>query len=766
MGAALDALMARMLDFDRFRFKVPTRELLRVAEDGSEAPIPLGLRAADVLLFFLERPGELVTKSEIMQAVWPDAVVEESNLTVHISAIRRALDDGRDGQSCIQNVPRRGYRFTLDVNRGGAAPEGQGHRGLPGAPQDAQVRPASSASPEALAATPVVTASANTAGRLIRNWRMHAPTAAAVLLVAAATIAFVGWGVPALLQPVQPAEPHRASIVALPFANASGDPKDEEVAAALTEDVTVSLDQIPGAYVIARSTAQTMAERKLPLPRLGSELGVRYVLEGNMRRSPDGLELSVQLSEAASGASIWSRQLKGSTGESSEFRSQVARTLLFPLRIAFMDAEADRLNRLPIAELTAADLLFQVTASFNHQPSTPARTAANVAKLERALQLDPASSELMIILARQIILPILTFGEIADREERLARARSLADKARALAAGSEGLQRLRAIILRAEGRADEAVAASTRLLQAHADSVPYRVELGFALIQAGRSAEAIPLFQDAIRLNHGDASRFAMYQGLGAALIRVGRSDEAIEWLRAAQQESSGAAPFLNRRLAVSYAYAGKLEDARRELREFTKLRPWQTLHLMRHSVYLDAGAAKEWNYEIAGLAIAGLRDHVPEDADPGLPIDKGLRSHNRFSPTPVGAPGVSVVRTSELKALIDGAANGLGEPPLLLSTNCTRCLDIDIPGAVGVPTAYFRSPLDDQARQGLKSWLDQQLNGQTSRRLITFSWNAERWHARNLALELIALGYPNVSWYRGGVEAWDVAGYPVVEKR
>jgi rhodanese-related sulfurtransferase len=117
------------------------------------------------------------------------------------------------------------------------------------------------------------------------------------------------------------------------------------------------------------------------------------------------------------------------------------------------------------------------------------------------------------------------------------------------------------------------------------------------------------------------------------------------------------------------------------------------------------------------------------------------------------------------LKALVD-AANGGGEPPLLLSTNCPLCFDIDIPGAVSVPAPYIRSPLNNQARQDLKSWVDRQLDGQTSRRLITFSWNAERWHARNLALELVALGYPNVSWYRGGMEAWDVAGYPVVEKR
>src|SRR5262249_33259990 len=512
-------VLSRTLVFDQFRFKLPTRELLRVAEDGSEAPIPLGLRAADVLLFFLERPGELVTKSEIMQAVWPDAVVEESNLTVHISAIRRAIDVGRDGESCIQNLPRRGYRFTLGVTRDRAAHESQGHCGLPDAPQDAQVRPASSVSVEALAAAPVLTSSASSAGRLVRNWGVPAAVAAAVWWVGAGTIVFLGRDTPAPFQPAQPAEPHRASIVALPFANATGDPKDQELADALTEDVTVSLDRISGAYVIARSAAQTMAARKLPLSRLGSELGGRYVLEGNIRRSPEGPELNVQLSEAASGASIRTQQVKASAGEPSDLRSQAARTLLLPLRVAFMDAEADRLSRLPIAALTAADLIFQVAASLNHQPSSPARTAADVAKLERAVQLDPASPQPMIMLAQQIVRPIFVFGEAETRSERLARARSLAEEARALAAGSEELLRLQANILRAEGRSDEAVAAFERLLQAHADSEPYRVDLAFALTEAGRSAEAIPLFQDTIRLYRGQVSRFSMYQGLGTALI-------------------------------------------------------------------------------------------------------------------------------------------------------------------------------------------------------------------------------------------------------
>jgi DNA-binding winged helix-turn-helix (wHTH) protein/uncharacterized membrane protein HdeD (DUF308 family) len=98
--------------FGDFRFNVPTRELLRIGNHGSATPVTLGSRAADLLHLFLDRPGELITKSEIMDAVWPNMAVEESNLTVQISALRRALGS-RNGARYIQTVPGRGYRFTL-----------------------------------------------------------------------------------------------------------------------------------------------------------------------------------------------------------------------------------------------------------------------------------------------------------------------------------------------------------------------------------------------------------------------------------------------------------------------------------------------------------------------------------------------------------------------------------------------------------------------------------------------------------------------------
>ena len=106
---------SRFLISDNFRFEVSTRELFRFESDGSARPVSLGSRATDILLLFLQRPGDLITKNEIMEAVWPNTAVEESNLPVQIAAVRRALDNDRDGGSTILTVPGRGYRFTLPV---------------------------------------------------------------------------------------------------------------------------------------------------------------------------------------------------------------------------------------------------------------------------------------------------------------------------------------------------------------------------------------------------------------------------------------------------------------------------------------------------------------------------------------------------------------------------------------------------------------------------------------------------------------------------
>jgi adenylate cyclase len=724
---------SRFFIFGDFRFEVPARRLLRIGDDGATTPIPLGLRAAEILLVFLERPGELITKNEIMEAVWRDTVVEESNLTVQISALRRALDVDGASETCIQTVPRRGYRFTLQVIEK-TEPEGEALSVL------LQPVPASSWAAQLVGG-----------GAGIR-WRLGAGFVAcfcAAVVVAAWHGFSAGW-LPGRTTPPQ------LSIVVLPFVNSTGGQGLDQLAAALTEDVTTNLAQISGSFVVASSMAQATAGRNMLLPAIGHELGVRYVLEGKIRSSPSAVELEVQLSDAASGGSMWTAQFHGSA---SEPRVQILQSLLFPLKREFMDAEARRLSTLPDGALTASNLLLKVQASDNHQPITPAKNAENIAALERALMLEPKSADIMIRLAQEYLRPIFTYNNRDEnREELLERARRLAEQARALAAGSESMLSLQAYILRVERRWHEAIAAYTALMQAHPKSALYRTHLALSLMSVGQSAEALPLLEEAIELDRGEAARFILYGNVGNALMRLGRDEEAIKWLRTAKEQSSGFSPQLSQWLAVAYAHAGKIEDAKRELREYVKQRPTQTLREMRHSI-LTAARGVEEERVIDGLALAGLRDHVAENADPGLPITTGLRSTNLNAPTPLGAPGISIVRTAELSALMRGGDDAL---PLVLSTECSDCLDITIPGAVTVPRAYLRGPLDGDKRQALKTWVDRLLGGNQPRRLVTASWNAERWHARNLAMELATLGYTNVSWYRGGLEAWDLAGLSV----
>jgi tetratricopeptide (TPR) repeat protein/DNA-binding winged helix-turn-helix (wHTH) protein/TolB-like protein len=776
--------MPRFLRFGDFRFHGSTRELVRMGGDRSATPVPLGSRACDLLLLFLQRPGELVTKSEIMNAVWPNAAVEDSNLTVQISALRRALDTVDGGASAIQTVPGRGYRFTLGVTGEETEADPSFAPAGPVMLDPAEARPDGSSQTRAASTHPQSNATAATAARSrlrpTAKWMLLGTGVAAVLLAAAAIN--VNWNeffavrsrpLIAVDRPLPP----RLSIAVLPFANATGEARNDDLAAMATDDMTTGLSELRGSFVIARSMAQAALARKLPVSEIGKELGVRYVVDGSLRRSPKGVELRIQLNDTVSGASVWTSRFDGSTGDLADLSTQFVQNLMFPLTTELMDAEARRLATLPADALTAQDMLLQVRASVRHQPLTLAKEMENIATLERALMIEPRSAEIMIELANEILRPIADFDDEMERRARLERASGLVSKARAIAGESEPSLGLQARIHRLSGRRVQAVAAYTALLQAHPMSVDYRQGLARTLMGMGRSEDALPLLRDSIKLDRGANSPQDLDQNLGEALVRLGRNEEALDWLRAADEHASES----NRRIkflrAIAYAHSGNVPVARRELEQFVERSPIpvRTLRNYRHTVWPYTALRAEMNRLIDGLAIAGLRDHVDEDVETGLSVAEGLRSGNYHAATPLGAPGISLIRTSELAALMrpadgeqdSGAADAA---PLVISNVCRDCFDITLPGAVALPGelswATLGSPANDEQRRTLKAWVDNLLRGNDTRRLVTVSWSAEFWNARNLAIELANLGYSNVSWYRGGLEAWDAAGLPTVSNR
>ena len=201
--------------------------LFRRDNTGTFVPAAIGSRALDILGVLIEQTGEVVSKEEIIAAVWPGIVVEDSNLTVQISALRRVLDRGRSNGSCIQTVARRGYRFVAEL-------------------------------------TPLA-----------------AERPSAVARVSPATSIF----------PPPGAAP-RLSIVVLPFTNLSDDREQQYFADGITEDLTTELSRIADMVVISRNTAFTYQGKRVDTKQVGRELGVRYVLEGSVRRSGNQVRVS------------------------------------------------------------------------------------------------------------------------------------------------------------------------------------------------------------------------------------------------------------------------------------------------------------------------------------------------------------------------------------------------------------------------------------------------------------------------------------------
>ena len=230
--------------FGRFRLHRRGGDLLRQDATGAWAPVEIGTRAVDVLAVLIERRGELVSRDEIMRAVWPGTVVEEHNLTVQISALRRVLDEDHEHGSCIKTIPGRGYRLVSAIT---------GRR-----------RPV----PAKIAAE--------------RSRRRHAAATGPAMTDNVAGAAGMS-------------ERPRLSIVVLPFKNLSGDPKDDYLADAITDDLTSELSLTGIAFVIARETAYSFKGKSVDVRKIGDELGVRYVLEGSVRRHRARLRINVRL---------------------------------------------------------------------------------------------------------------------------------------------------------------------------------------------------------------------------------------------------------------------------------------------------------------------------------------------------------------------------------------------------------------------------------------------------------------------------------------
>lgn len=396
----MDALSSPdILLFGPFRFDRRGRLLFRCAEDGRYQPVSIGSRALTVLGMLTQRPGDLVTKDEIIDAVWPGVVVEESNLTVQISALRRILDAGSEGGSCIQTVSGRGYRFVPRVMRPQEMPDAA-----------ARTAPANSTGHATSAAS---------GGSRIRSWHWLYSASAAVALALLLTAAGwrIGWfsGRQA---------PPRLSLVMLPFANLSGEPKDEYLADAITYDLTSDLSHISGALVIGRESAYALKGKAVDVRQIGQMLGVRYVIDGSVQRIEDTLRVNVQLTSADTGLQLWSDRFEERMADLNAGQEQIVTRMRSELGISMIEIEKVRSQRERPISPDAFDLILRARSGQNLPPN-PQRSREVLALYEQALQLDPSSAAAMANVAYYLLDPTTTGLGISftdlRRAERLLR---------------------------------------------------------------------------------------------------------------------------------------------------------------------------------------------------------------------------------------------------------------------------------------------------------------------------------------------------------
>jgi TolB-like protein/DNA-binding winged helix-turn-helix (wHTH) protein len=340
-----------VLTFAGFRLDPGKRRL--IGPDGG--PVNLSARAFDTLHYLALHPHEVVDKNRLMEAVWPNSVVEENNLHQQISTLRRVLGEAAGDHQFIVTDSGRGYRFVQDVERATPSPAAASGP-APGLPP---AFPRRSWHP---------------------FWNGALFTAAAVLLMVTA------YHLLARRQSVATATREPPSIAVLPFADLSPDHDQGYFVDGLSEELLGALGRLNGLRVIGRTSSFSFKDRNVSVRDAAAALGVQHVLEGSVRRDGDRLRISAQLVDPANGSQLWARTYDRESGDVFAIQRQIADSVAATLQLT-LQAPQDAAASGGTRNIEAYEAYLAAHALINNVGSTQAPDAIRL--LEHAVQLDP-----------------------------------------------------------------------------------------------------------------------------------------------------------------------------------------------------------------------------------------------------------------------------------------------------------------------------------------------------------------------------------------
>jgi adenylate cyclase len=362
--------------------------------------------------------------------------------------------------------------------------------------------------------------------------------------------------------------PDKPSIAVLPFVNMSEDPKQEYFSDGLTEEIITALSKVPKLFVIARNSVFTYKGKSVKVKQVSEELGVRYVLEGSVRKAGDQIRITAQLIDATSGHHLWAERYDRQLKEIFSVQDNITKNIITAMQVELTQGEQIRAaakgtNNLEayLKYLQAMEMMRQ----FNRESNALGKQLA-----QEAIALDPEYAMAYRVLAGTHQMDVW-LGTSKSPKQSIAKSIELLQKAIELDGTYAEAYGLLGFTLSMIGKHDKAVLKAERAVALNPNSADAHLYLGHTLRFAGRWREAIPEYKIAIRLNPIPPTNYMF--GLGLAYCWTGQYEEAINWCEKAVRKDPDS--FLTRlMMTVVYSMSGREKDARAEAAEVLRINP------------------------------------------------------------------------------------------------------------------------------------------------------------------------------------------------
>jgi TolB-like protein/cytochrome c-type biogenesis protein CcmH/NrfG len=503
-------------------------------------PVHVEPQVFDLLVYLAQNRDRVISKDDLIASVWGGRIVSDSTLTSRINAARKAIGDSGAGQKLIRTIPRKGLRFVGAVR---TQPDG--------------VKPAEAAAPAPDNSGPE-------------------PSGAALPL------------------------PDRPAIAVLPFSNMSGDPEQEYFSDGISEDIITALSKLRWFFVIARNSSFIYKGKAVHMKQVADELGVRYVVEGSVRRSGDRVRITAQLNDVSTGSHIWAERYDRELADVFAVQDEITESIVAAIEPQLYAAENFRAKRKPPGSLDAWDLVMRALSHYWRVTRQDNMVAQ--ALLEKAIAIDPNYGQALGVLATSHTFSahmgwtdMVTVAPIA---ERAALAAIEVDSEDPWA--HHGL----AYAYLFARRFDDSLAEFELALRLNPNFSLAQAFYGVTLSYCGRWEEGDLAGRRALRLSPRDPLS-AIYYGIVAYAQFVGRNyDEAIRLSHEAIRQRGD---FVggHRVLTAAAAMAGQHDVASAALQELRRVQPNISLTWIASDLPMKQEADRE--HYLEGFRRAGL---------------------------------------------------------------------------------------------------------------------------------------------------------------